>query len=46
LEAPKEISALEIRAMKPELRSLGLKAGFITKEQVEAALAEPQAQAA
>lgn len=46
LEAPKEISALEIRAMKPELRSLGLKAGFITKEQIEAALAEPQAQAA
>lgn len=45
LEAPKEISAVEIRAMSPELRSLGLKAGFITEEQVDAAFAEQLAAA-
>lgn len=48
LPAP-EITLAGIRAMKPEIRSLGLKAGFITQEQVDAALAyddEPQAVAA
>lgn len=43
LEAPGEISAAGIRAMKPELRSLGLKAGHITEAQIEAALADQQA---
>ena len=28
-------SAAGIRAMKPEMRSLGLRAGFITQEQVD-----------
>lgn len=44
-----EITAAGIRAMKPEMRALGLRAGFITQEQVDAALAyddEPQAEAA
>lgn len=48
LPAP-EITLAGIRAMKAEIRSLGLKAGFITQEQVDAALAyddEPQAEAA
>ncbi len=48
LPAP-EITPAGIRAMKAEIRSLGLKAGFITQEQVDAALAyddEPQAEAA
>lgn len=35
----REITAEEIRAMKPELRSMGLKAGFITQDQVDAAFA-------
>lgn len=35
-----EITPAGIRAMKPELRALGLKAGFITQEQIDAALAE------
>lgn len=42
LEPPGEISAAGIRAMRPEMRSLGLKAGFITEEQVEAAFTEMQ----
>ncbi len=43
------ITDQQIRAMKPEFRRMGLKAGFITQEQVDAALAyddEPQAEAA
>jgi hypothetical protein len=38
-EAP-PITADQIRAMKPDLRSMGLAAGFITQDQVDEALAE------
>lgn len=43
------LSAYQIRALKPEFRSMGLAAGFITQEQIDAALGyddEPQAAAA
>ena len=47
LPAP-DITAAGIRAMKPEMRALGLRAGFITQEQVDEALAydEDQREAA
>lgn len=45
LPAP-EITAAGIRAMKPEMRSLGLRAGFITQEQVDEALAYDEREAA
>lgn len=38
-DAP-QISADQIRAMKPDLRNMGLAAGFITQEQIDDALAE------
>ena len=42
-----DLSPEQIRALSPPFRSLGLKAGFITQEQVDAALSEPdQAKAA
>ena len=34
------ITAEQIRAMKPDLRSMGLAAGFITQDQIDEALAE------
>jgi len=42
------ITAAQIRAMKPEFRSMGLAAGHLTKDEIDAALSEPveQAQAA
>ena len=38
-DAP-QISADQIRAMKPDLRNMGLAAGFITQEQIDDALAD------
>jgi hypothetical protein len=47
LPAPAAITADGIRAMTPDLRRLGLRLGFITQADVDAALgAEPQQQAA
>lgn len=47
LPAP-EITPAGIRAMKPEMRALGLRAGFITQDQVDAAIGydDNQAEAA
>lgn len=47
-EADAPITADQIRAMKPELRNMGLKAGFITQGEIDAALAAavPEALAA
>ncbi|WP_426254512.1 hypothetical protein [Sphingomonas sp. DC2300-3] len=44
LPAP-EITAAGIRAMKPEMRALGLRAGFITQAEVDAALGYDDSQA-
>jgi hypothetical protein len=40
------ITAAQIRAMTADIREMGLSAGFITQADVDAALSEPQAQAA
>ncbi len=42
------ITAAQIRAMKPEFRAMGLAAGHLTQDEIDAALSEPveQAQAA
>ena len=40
-EAP-PITPEQIRAMKPEFRSMGIKHGFITQDDVDAALSEPE----
>ena len=44
-DADVEITPEQIRAMKPEFRSMGLRAGFITQEQVNIALGEVEQQA-